>query len=99
MAQGIGRFNLFGHDEHAASRRRLDRVDFAKFLRQQRQRVEYALESGEQRLRQRLIAHSRTGEAFTTLVKTAHETTSYVQDEQPFDLSAEAGRIRRRYQE
>ncbi len=99
MAQGIGRFNLFGHDEDQVRHRRLDRIAFAKFLRQQRQRVEYALESGEQRLRQRLRDHSRTGETFTTFVKTGQETTSYVQEEQPFDLSAEAGRIRRRYQE
>jgi hypothetical protein len=99
MAQGIGRFNLFGHDEHAAAQRRLDRIEFAKWLRDQRQRVGSALDASERRYRSRLRDHRRSGDTFTTLVRSGHGTRAYVQDEQPFDLSAEAGRIRRRYQE
>jgi hypothetical protein len=94
MAQGIGRFNLFGQ-----SHRRLDRIDFAKWLRDQRQRVGLTLEASEQRFRSRVRDHRRSGDTFTVLVRRGHHTTAYVEDEQPFDLSAEAGRIRRRYQE
>lgn len=95
MAQGIGRFNLFGHDEESARRRRLAKLEFALFLRAQHKRVAYTLDTRLDRYRRRLAEAECEPDGFTTVVKTGTGQKEYAQGEQPFALSSEAARMRR----